>query len=147
MGTLPAVELAAVFTSLDAAKLRKVHTNFASVQFGTFRTGRNAYVRIVGRFDTRISLQHGDRFVSARDTTPGELWWSVRKPDGATLTCELLDQGQLGVEIKLARDGQFLLGRRFPDRSSAVVRADDLKTQHIRDGAVVVRDAGMERTA
>jgi hypothetical protein len=62
----------------------------------------------------------------------------MRKPDGATLTCELRDQGQWGVEVQLSRDGQFLFGRRLPDRSTAVIKADDLKTEHIRDGGVIL---------
>ena len=65
----------------------------------------------------------------------------MRKPDGATLTCELRDQGQWGVEIQLSRDGECVFGRRWPDRSTAVVKADDLKTEHIRNGGLLLPDS------
>jgi hypothetical protein len=64
----------------------------------------------------------------------------MRKPDGATLTCELRDQGQRGVEVQLSRDGQFVFSRRWPDRSTAVAKVDDLQTEHIRDGGVLLPD-------
>jgi hypothetical protein len=75
---------------------------------------------------------------SSDQTTAGQLCWSIRKPDGATLTCELHDQGQRGVELRLLRDGHLLFGRRLHDRSAAVVKADDLKTEHIRDGGELI---------
>jgi hypothetical protein len=82
-----------------------------------------------------------DAIDSAAQSRPGEVCWSIRKPDGATLTCELRDQGQWGVELQMSRDGEFLSNRRWPDRSAAVVEADDLKTAQIRAGGVVLEDA------
>ena len=75
---------------------------------------------------------------SSDQTTVGQLCWSIRKPDGTTLTCELHDQGQRGVELRLLRDGQLLFGRRLHDRSAAVVKADDLKTEQIREGGELI---------
>jgi hypothetical protein len=79
-----------------------------------------------------------DRQHSASDLAQGEICWSLHKVDGATISCELVDEGQWGVQVKTNCDGELVFSRRFPDRSTAMLKVDDLKTEHIRSGSVVV---------
>jgi hypothetical protein len=108
------------------------------VQFGTSPAARECLSSTVSTNTSQAEPLHTTTTQSPHQTTPGQLCWSIRKPDGTTLTCELHDQGQRGVELQLLRDGQFLFGRRLHDRSAAVVKADDLKTEHIRDGGELI---------
>lgn len=71
---------------------------------------------------------------------PGEFRWAIRTLDGVTLACELRDRGQLGVEVQLSGPDQCPFVCRWPDRSSAVLKADDLKVRYIRDGGILLPD-------
>jgi hypothetical protein len=64
--------------------------------------------------------------------------WSIRKLDGAVLTCELQDFGDIGIEVQMLRDGQFLFGRRWPNRAAALLEVDELKADHLTAGAVLM---------
>jgi hypothetical protein len=63
--------------------------------------------------------------------------WSIRK-NGVQLDCVLRDHGSSGVEARIIRDGEFLLGRRWPSRDLAIEEAEDLRQQYIREGGTLV---------
>jgi hypothetical protein len=63
--------------------------------------------------------------------------WAVQK-DGRQLACELRDDGDLGVEVQVHRDGQLLYGRQWPTRAFALEKADDWKAQYLLAGGVLI---------
>ena len=54
-----------------------------------------------------------------RKPRPREPVWTVRK-DHVTWTCELVDQAEWGTEVKILRDGDLVIGRRFETRALAL---------------------------
>ena len=56
------------------------------------------------------------RSPAPRQPRLGEPLWPVQK-DGRQLACELGDDGDLGVEAQVHRDGELLYGRRWPTRA------------------------------
>ena len=67
-----------------------------------------------------------------------ERMWTIRRSDGTILACELQDHGSIGVEVQKLRNGQLLFGRRWPDRTAALVEVDALKSDHLANGGVLV---------
>ena len=67
-----------------------------------------------------------------------ERMWTIQKSDGAILACDLRDLGSIGVEVQKLRNGQFLFGRRWPDRAAALVEVDSLKSDHLANGGVLL---------
>ena len=74
-----------------------------------------------------------------------ERMWTIRKSDGAIFVCELCDHGSIGVEVQKLRNGQFLFGRRWPDRAAALVEVDSLKSDYLANGGVLLDDAAQSR--
>jgi hypothetical protein len=75
--------------------------------------------------------------MSERQPQPFEHVWSIRK-NGVQLDCVLRDHGSSGVEARIIRDGELLLGRRWPSRDLAIEEAEDLRQQYIREGGTLV---------
>lgn len=69
-----------------------------------------------------------------RQPAPGEYRWSIRKKDGLVLVCELRSHGDLGTEVQLLRDGEFLFGQRWPTRELAEQEAAALLQEHLDKG-------------
>jgi hypothetical protein len=57
---------------------------------------------------------------------------------GRTLACELRDDGDLGVEVQVYRDREFLYGRRFQTRALALEEADARKAQYLRESGFII---------
>jgi hypothetical protein len=49
----------------------------------------------------------------------------------------LRDDGDLGVELQVSRDGEFLYGRRWPSRALALAEADERKAQYLGEGGIL----------
>jgi hypothetical protein len=62
-----------------------------------------------------------------------ERLWTLPK-DGVTITADLLDQSQAGVELRMFRDGEWQSGRRFRERDRAIAHADGLRQQLLAKG-------------
>ena len=67
----------------------------------------------------------------------GEPLWTIQKA-GRTLACELRDDGDLGVEVQVYRDREFLYGRRWANRALALEEADEQKARYLREGGVLL---------
>ena len=52
----------------------------------------------------------------------GELLWTLAK-DGVTVSAELVDQSSAGVELRMLKDGEWMSGRRFAERTNALAHA------------------------
>ena len=57
---------------------------------------------------------------------PGEPVWTLTKAP-KHLDCELRDDGELGCEVQLLRDGEFDKGRRFATRARALAHATAMR--------------------
>jgi hypothetical protein len=78
-----------------------------------------------------------NRSAAARQPRVAEPLWAVQK-EGRQLACELRDDGVLGVEVQVYRDGELLYGRRWPTRALALEKAEDWKVQYLLAGAVII---------
>ncbi len=63
----------------------------------------------------------------------GEPLWTLAK-DGVTVTADLLDQSQAGVELRMFRKGEWQSGRRFRERDRAIAHADGHRLQLLAKG-------------
>jgi hypothetical protein len=79
-----------------------------------------------------------NRTPTPRQPRPGEPLCAIQK-DGRQLACELRDDGDLGVEVQVYRDREFLYGRRWPTRARALEEADARKAQYLREGGVLLK--------
>ena len=78
-----------------------------------------------------------NRTTAPRQQRAGEHLWAIEK-NGRQLACELRDDGELGAEVLVLRDGELLYGRRWATRALALAKADDWKVQYLRDGGVLI---------
>jgi hypothetical protein len=60
----------------------------------------------------------------AREPKPREPLWRVELPTH-TWTCELIDQGEWGIEAHILRNGELVYGQRFETRELATAWAED----------------------
>ena len=67
----------------------------------------------------------------------GEPLWTIQK-DGRTFACEIHDDWELGVQVQVYREGEYLYGRRWATRALALAKADEQKAQYLREGGVLV---------
>ena len=67
----------------------------------------------------------------------GEPLWTIQKA-GRQLACELRDDGDLGVEVQVYRDREFLYGRRWATRALALREADDQRARYLREGGALI---------
>lgn len=74
----------------------------------------------------------------ARQPKRGELLWAIRKADGVVLICELRDQGEIGAEIHMQRNGDFLFSRRHPSRWAAMLDATATKAEYLDGGGTLI---------
>ena len=58
-----------------------------------------------------------------RKPKPGEPLWELRK-DHQTWSAELRVHGEWGVEAQILKDGELVIGRRFPTRAAATKWAE-----------------------
>jgi hypothetical protein len=72
-----------------------------------------------------------------RQPRTGEHLWTVEK-NGRQLACELRDDGAGGVELQVYRERELLYGRRWDTRALALAKADEWKTQYLREGGVLI---------
>jgi hypothetical protein len=63
----------------------------------------------------------------------GERLWALAK-DGVTVTAELLDQSSAGVELRLLKDGEWMSGRRFAERTNARAHAEGHRAHMVAKG-------------
>lgn len=73
-----------------------------------------------------------------RRPDPNELLWALRKPDGTVLICALRDQGEIGTEIYMRRDGEFLFSRRHRTRQEALLDATAAKAEYLDSGGTLI---------
>jgi len=78
----------------------------------------------------------------ARVPKPGEPLWSLRR-EHVTWSAELRFHGEsCGWEAQILREGELVLGRRFPLRAQAVQFADEIKGEIASDRWPVANDFG-----
>ncbi len=70
-----------------------------------------------------------ERRVGDRRGRQTETVWSFSR-DGVFWKCELVNQGEWGVEARISRDDAVVTGLRFPTRASAIEWADAERAQH-----------------
>jgi hypothetical protein len=62
--------------------------------------------------------------------------------EGRQLACELRDDGDVGVEVQVYREGELLCGRRWATRALALAKADEQKAQYLSEGGVLIAERG-----
>jgi hypothetical protein len=75
----------------------------------------------------------------------GERLWMLTK-DGVTVTADLLDQGEAGVELRMFRNGEGQSGRRFLERDRAIAHAGSLRQQLLTKAGWLSRTRNSEGT-
>jgi hypothetical protein len=68
----------------------------------------------------------------------GKQAWTLRKPDGHTITCEFMSHGEWGWELVLYRDGEWLFRHRSQTDAVAEPEATALIEKYLRIGSVLV---------
>jgi hypothetical protein len=71
----------------------------------------------------------GPRFVPVVER-PVEALWELRGA-GRVITCALLDHGDVGVEVQMFENRQFVSGQRFPSRDDAIVFANQQRPNDV----------------
>jgi hypothetical protein len=83
-----------------------------------------------------------NRTTAPRQPRAGEPLWVLEKT-GRQLACELRDDGDVGVEVLVLRDGELLYGQRFATRERAREKADEWKAQYLLAGGVLILAGGV----
>jgi len=130
------------FAAMDTA------TRWATLQRRLLSAEQPNLVRLLAQMD-KIPATERRAFLEWLLTplTPmtAERMWTIQKSDGAILACDLRDLGSIGVEVQKLRNGQFLFGRRWPDRAAALVEVDSLKSDYLASGGVLLDDVAQSR--
>jgi hypothetical protein len=123
------------FASMDTA------TRWTTLQRRLLSAEQPNLGRVLAQMD-KISAAARRRFLEwlLMPLTPltSERMWTIRSSDGTILACDLKDHGSIGVDVQKLRNGQFLFGRRWPDRTAALVEVDAAKSDHLAHGGVLL---------
>jgi hypothetical protein len=69
---------------------------------------------------------------------PNERVWTIRKPNGHTISAWFQGHGEYGWEVVLLRDGDWFYGHRFDTRALAEAEAAWLRAKYLREGSVLI---------